>query len=75
MASFPFPRPWRAEPMDPKRPEDGWQVVAGSLLGKGKSAGPTVATHLSQRDAEDIASGVNRIEAERRMESGDVHHL
>lgn len=50
------PRPWRAEPMDPKAPGGVWQVLAQSQSGKGQAV---VVTHLSEVDAKAIAFGGN----------------
>lgn len=68
MARFDFPKPWRAEPMDPRDPGDGWQVVSASSIGPGKSAGAVVATYLTEQDARDIVEGVNAFHDSRRNE-------
>lgn len=47
------PRPWKAEPTDPARPEDRWQVVAPSRFAHGEPY--LVAAHLSEADARTIA--------------------
>lgn len=77
-----YPRPWLAEPMDADRPEGAWQVTCPSsvndwarigLTVKDTGARTSVATYLTRGDAEDIAAGVNKLEAERRMNAEPAH--
>jgi hypothetical protein len=67
----PAARPWTAEEMP--NGTGHWQVVASSAVGDG-SRGQIVALYLHERDARDIAAGVNRIEAERRIAAEDPLH-
>lgn len=62
--------------MDPDRPDSAWQVTSPSstadwarigLKVKDPDARTVVASYLTRGDAEDIAAGVNKLEAERRM--------
>lgn len=46
------PRPWKAEPEDPRRPEGPWRVVGPGRYG---STYTLVATRLSESDARCIA--------------------
>lgn len=67
---FPAPRPWHAEPMDIDQPNGGWQVRSSPIrLEPFKSDGVVIAVYLSKQDAEDIAAGVNKVEAERRIDA------
>lgn len=51
------PRPWKAEPMDLANPHRAWMVTCASRSGDGRD---TVCTHMSERDAVEIASVANR---------------
>lgn len=48
------PRPWKAEPMDPRRPESFWEVLCGSRARKGGWV--PMISHLTEEDAKDIAA-------------------
>lgn len=48
------PRPWKAEPMDPKRPDSFWQVLCRSRAGRDGWA--PMLSHLTEEDAKDIAA-------------------
>lgn len=54
------PRPWTAEPMDPKDPEGFWRVTHPSRDGFGREV---LLTHLPEQDAKDIAAAGAKKEA------------